>query len=866
MENIGLCKRDMAVLPQRQALAASPFASLAFAQAILERNNTATGLYTPLHLIYAPEEAQAAAPAPSVQVDLHLTLPAEKQPKAKKEQPGERTVETMTERMVERILRERFTMERSVIRQAAPTIQNVYHTSVRAALARRETFLQGPVAQAQAMAKVAAARQKAPEPVQLRYAQVLRRNQEAGLTASTRAPLERQAFPPARTAASTTGPTAQTAPAKAGGPQAWAQDQGARAPISPARAAQPGRAGASQAQPGGIAAQEETMGQNPMPQAVASSPVGQAAGADMAPLVLQQAALPDRSEQPGAPLGGQPIQRESIPASQPVQPAPFSQPVAPQAAAEGTALARAIQEQPSSSLTSPAAMTHRQDEAASTQPGPVPTQPATRQAAQPAVQGASGRPAARQAETAQGTQAGSQPPIDASSREKAGAAQRAQREAQARPKATAAAEAPAEKQASEKQPPTGQDIEGHRAAHPGPGQSVAAGEGTQPQGVDSQPVMAQRALGQVAEPVPMGEALQYAPVQEPGQTPEPRSAPWQRAEAAERPVAKAATTKRMEESQAAKEEARQATKGGARQTAQAEVKKAAQPAVAGEIPQQAATAQANQAPQETTQAETQPAPMAQAPAQPVVATGKMQPGTPLVYGPAAQEFPELGMQLPWHKGVQPLGQQMAKTLPRKTPAAGNQGLGRVFRPLGSVKSPSHMTGFRAQQTQGSVPTAGAGSGQFRRQPLTYAASLPEAPQAQAGGTAPKGEGKAAPSQSGYAESPYVQSLPEWARDFLRDSFEPTKQTQTAQAKPGVQPVQGQPGGSQARAQGQPAGQMIWTAPGYTGATARMTHKKKPEPQETPPLRFSDAEIKRMASQVYTIIQDRLKRDQRRLGL
>ena len=36
MENIGLCKRDMAVLPQREALAASPFASLAFAQAILE--------------------------------------------------------------------------------------------------------------------------------------------------------------------------------------------------------------------------------------------------------------------------------------------------------------------------------------------------------------------------------------------------------------------------------------------------------------------------------------------------------------------------------------------------------------------------------------------------------------------------------------------------------------------------------------------------------------------------------------------------------------------------------------------------------------------------------------------------------------
>ena len=233
MENIGLCKRDMAVLPQREALAASPFASLAFSQAILERNNTATGLYTPLHLIYAPEEAQAEAPAPKVEVDLHLTLPAEKQSKAKQDAPGERVVESMTERMVERILRERFTMERSVIRQAAPTIQNFYHTSVRAALARREVFLQGPVAQAQAMATGAAARQKAPEPVQLRYAQVLRRNQEAGLTASTRAPLERQAFPPAQTAAPKAPPApagdAQAVPAAPAGDAQAVPAQAARA-------------------------------------------------------------------------------------------------------------------------------------------------------------------------------------------------------------------------------------------------------------------------------------------------------------------------------------------------------------------------------------------------------------------------------------------------------------------------------------------------------------------------------------------------------------------------------------------------------------------------------------------------------------
>ena len=256
--------------------------------------------------------------------------------------------------------------------------------------------------------------------------------------------------------------------------------------------------------------------------------------------------------------------------------------------------------------------------------------------------------------------------------------------------------------------------------------------------------------------------------------------------------------------------------------------------------------------------------MAQAPAQPVAATGGMQTGTPLVYGPAPQGGAEETLQLPWHRDFQPLGQRTAQALSRQTPAAEGRGLNRVFRPLGSVKSPGHMTGFRPGQTQAAALPAAGGSGQFQRQPLTYAASRPQAQPAM--GPAPKGGEKAAPAQAGYSESPYVQSLPGWARDFLRDSFEPTKQKQPAQPMPGSPAAQGQPGASPAGPSAQPASQMVWTAPGYTGATARMTHKKKPEPQETPPLRFSDAEIKRMASQVYTIIQDRLKRDQRRLGL
>ena len=823
MENIGLCKRDMAVLPQREALAASPFASLAFAQAILERNNTATGLYTPLHLIYAPEEAQAEAPAPKVEVDLHLTLPAEKQSKAKQEAPGERVVESMTERMVERILRERFTMERSVIRQAAPTIQNFYHTSVRAALARREVFLQGPVAQAQAMATGAAARQKAPEPVQLRYAQVLRRNQEAGLTASTRAPLERQAFPPAQTAAPKAPPApagdaqavpaapagdAQAVPAQAARAQT-PQGQGSRTPIVPAQAAQTSRGGASQAR------LEQGEGDQSM---VASPAVQPEPG--MAPLDLQQATLPS-----------QPIAREAIPAAQPVQTQGQSAP-SPQADAQAEALAQAIQGQPSSSLTSPATMTYRQ-----------------------AAQEEGSRTGARQAKKARPPQAAGQPPMDVPPQEKAGAAQRAQGASQARPKATAAEE----KQAREQQPPAGQDKD--IASHFAPAQPAAEGEGLQPERADGQPVMAQRALGQEAAPGPVGAALQYAPIPEPGQAPEPGPSLRQRAaREPERPPAKAGEVQGTAEARTVKEEARQTAKSEAQRLIQGEAKQAVQEAVAAER----SPLQASPAPPEAAQPQAQPAPMAQAPAQPVAATGGMQTGTPLVYGPTPQGGAEEAMQLPWHRDFQPLGQRTAQALPQQMPAAGGQGMERVFRPLGSVKSPGYMTGFRPGQTQAATLPVTGGSGQFQRQPLTYAASRPQAQPAM--GSAPKGGEKAAPAQAGYSESPYVQSLPGWARDFLRDSFEPTKQKQPAQPMPGSPAAQGQPGASPAGPSAQPASQMVWTAPGYTGATARMTHKKKPETQETPPLRFSDAEIKRMASQVYTIIQDRLKRDQRRLGL
>ena len=55
MERMTVCKGDMAVLPQRGAFAAEPFAFLAFAQGIFARAQSQLGHYRPLSLIYRQE-------------------------------------------------------------------------------------------------------------------------------------------------------------------------------------------------------------------------------------------------------------------------------------------------------------------------------------------------------------------------------------------------------------------------------------------------------------------------------------------------------------------------------------------------------------------------------------------------------------------------------------------------------------------------------------------------------------------------------------------------------------------------------------------------------------------------------------------
>ncbi len=197
MESIAVCKSEMAVLPRQGMLASAPFSALAFAQEILERAKSVTGLYHPLSLVYMQEEeAQLPQQKPAYEIHLTLNLPAKKdkiEPKKEKDEPQK--IETMTEKMVSQIIRERLRMER--LRPATvPKIENQYHISIRKALERQQIFLEGSLSRGQNLTVGIQPAKTLPDTRELLFSRVLHKNQAAGLTASSRAPLSRQAFAP----------------------------------------------------------------------------------------------------------------------------------------------------------------------------------------------------------------------------------------------------------------------------------------------------------------------------------------------------------------------------------------------------------------------------------------------------------------------------------------------------------------------------------------------------------------------------------------------------------------------------------------------------------------------------------------------
>ena len=106
------------------------------------------------------------------------------------------------------------------------------------------------------------------------------------------------------------------------------------------------------------------------------------------------------------------------------------------------------------------------------------------------------------------------------------------------------------------------------------------------------------------------------------------------------------------------------------------------------------------------------------------------------------------------------------------------------------------------------------------------------------------------------ESDFVRSLPEWARSFLKKGGA-AQQTMGVVRDIAVSQPQ------------ETADQIQWTAPNYHPPAATMAYREKPreeQPRESRPARISETELQRTADRVYRILEERIRRERRRLGL
>ena len=113
-----------------------------------------------------------------------------------------------------------------------------------------------------------------------------------------------------------------------------------------------------------------------------------------------------------------------------------------------------------------------------------------------------------------------------------------------------------------------------------------------------------------------------------------------------------------------------------------------------------------------------------------------------------------------------------------------------------------------------------------------------------------------------AESEYVKSLPDWARRFLKEGA-------GSLGTAGSMAVTSIP--DTGKAQNKKPQMMEWTAPGYQPTPPAETQFKEMRPPEDTgtqagEVQISDAEIRRTADRVYKMIEDRIRRERRRLGL
>lgn len=118
---------------------------------------------------------------------------------------------------------------------------------------------------------------------------------------------------------------------------------------------------------------------------------------------------------------------------------------------------------------------------------------------------------------------------------------------------------------------------------------------------------------------------------------------------------------------------------------------------------------------------------------------------------------------------------------------------------------------------------------------------------------------AAAEQTKTGESDFVRSLPDWARRFLASGTDSGSAARTMGIAHNItflpQPAPEEP--------------IQWSDPNFRPPEAQIAYrqKEKGEPsREIAEVRVSDAELQRAADQVYHMIEDRIRRERRRLGL
>ena len=178
------------------------------------------------------------------------------------------------------------------------------------------------------------------------------------------------------------------------------------------------------------------------------------------------------------------------------------------------------------------------------------------------------------------------------------------------------------------------------------------------------------------------------------------------------------------------------------------------------------------------------------------------------------------------------------------------GLEMGAQPGGESRAPSGRQPVRAPGGVFRAPSGASAGRGAEPVELTYG---PAAPAAE-----PAGAPKQPPAVHAAEESEYVQSLPDWARRFLRESGGQGGQSHMGTARD----ISALP----RPAQGEET--VRWTAPGYR-PPAPITYREKNREAETRQAaapRLSEGELQRAADKIYRIIEDRIRQERRRLGL